>query len=106
MLSFAWPARGLKSLTLGLMIAGGGAVAADMAAGADMPRFVQPHAVQPQLVQPYDPYAPCGVHIDRVALFDHKGRPTVPARTPFFYCLTGYTLVPGDIPPPPEYCCR
>jgi hypothetical protein len=33
------------------------------------------------------------------------GTPTVPARTPYFYCVTGTVLVPGDIPPPPEYCC-
>jgi hypothetical protein len=31
--------------------------------------------------------------------------PTVPARTPYFTCVTGTVLVPGDIPPPPEYCC-
>jgi hypothetical protein len=33
------------------------------------------------------------------------GTPTVPARTPYFTCVTGTVLVPGDIPPPPEYCC-
>jgi hypothetical protein len=42
---------------------------------------------------------------ERVILFDEKGRPTVPARTPYFYCVTGTVLLPGDIPPPPEYCC-
>jgi hypothetical protein len=31
--------------------------------------------------------------------------PTVPARTPYFTCVTGTTLLPGEIPPPPEYCC-
>jgi hypothetical protein len=31
--------------------------------------------------------------------------PTVPARTPYFTCVTGTVLLPGDIPPPPEYCC-
>jgi hypothetical protein len=40
-----------------------------------------------------------------VILFDEKGRPTVPARTPYFYCLTGTVLLPADIPPPREYCC-
>jgi hypothetical protein len=40
-----------------------------------------------------------------VVLFDENGRPTVPARTPYFYCVTGTMLIPGDIPPPPEYCC-
>jgi hypothetical protein len=40
-----------------------------------------------------------------VVLFDERGHPTVPARTPYFYCVTGTTLLPRDIPPPPEYCC-
>lgn len=31
--------------------------------------------------------------------------PTRPARTPYFTCVTGTVLLPGDIPPPPEYCC-
>jgi len=48
----------------------------------------------------------CGQNVDNVVLFDEKGRPTIPARTPFFYCVTGETLLPGQIPPPPEYCCR
>lgn len=51
-------------------------------------------------------YAVCDVPTGPVILFDTKGRPTVPARTPMFYCLTGHTLTPGEIPPPPEYCCR
>ena len=48
----------------------------------------------------------CGQNVEDVVLFDEKGRPTIPARTPFFYCVTGETLLPGQIPPPPEYCCR
>jgi hypothetical protein len=40
-----------------------------------------------------------------VILYDKHGRPTVPARTPYYYCVTGTTLLPGEIPPPPEYCC-
>ena len=40
-----------------------------------------------------------------VVLYDEEGRPTVPGRTPYYYCVTGTTLLPGDIPPPPEYCC-
>jgi hypothetical protein len=38
-------------------------------------------------------------------LFEH-GYPTVVARTPYFTCVTGTVLLPGDIPPPPEYCCH
>jgi len=40
-----------------------------------------------------------------VTLFDKRGTPTVPARTPYFTCITGTVLVRYDIPPPPEYCC-
>ncbi len=40
-----------------------------------------------------------------VVLFDKKGTPTVPARTPYFTCITGTVLIPGTIPPPPEFCC-
>ena len=42
---------------------------------------------------------------EEVILFDEDGAPTVPARTPYFTCVTGTTLLPGQIPPPPEYCC-
>ena len=54
--------------------------------------------------------APPVVHVcpgprEVVILYDKEGRPTVPARTPYFTCVTGTTLLPGDIPPPPEYCC-
>ena len=42
---------------------------------------------------------------ETVILFDEDGFPTVPARTPYFTCVTGTTLLPGEIPPPPEYCC-
>ncbi len=48
----------------------------------------------------------CGKRVDQIILFDEYGQPTVPARTPMYYCITGETLLPGDIPPPPEYCCR
>ena len=40
-----------------------------------------------------------------VILYDKEGRPTVPGRTEYYYCVTGTVLRPGDIPPPPEYCC-
>ena len=42
---------------------------------------------------------------EEVILFDWRGTPTVPARTPYFTCVTGTVLLPGQIPPPPEYCC-
>jgi hypothetical protein len=53
----------------------------------------------------------CGEPQEKVILFQHdgaidfSGHPTVPARTPYFTCVTGTVLLPGDIPPPPEYCC-
>jgi hypothetical protein len=48
----------------------------------------------------------CGGPQEQVILFDEHGKPTVPGRTPYFTCVTGTVLVPGDIPPPPEYCCH
>jgi hypothetical protein len=42
---------------------------------------------------------------EHVILFDEWGTPTRPGRTPYFTCVTGTVLLPGDIPPPPEYCC-
>jgi hypothetical protein len=48
---------------------------------------------------------------EQVILFKEEGifprfrYPTIPARTPYYTCVTGSVLVPGDIPPPPEYCC-
>ena len=48
---------------------------------------------------------------EEVVLFTEQGHfptfhiPTEPARTPYYTCVTGRTLKPGDIPPPPEYCC-
>lgn len=50
-------------------------------------------------------YGACAAPQERVALFDEKGKPTVPARTPYFYCVTSTMLLPGELPPPPEYCC-
>ena len=47
----------------------------------------------------------CGQPQEDVILFDEDGTPTVPARTPYFTCVTGTVLLPGQIPPPPEYCC-
>jgi hypothetical protein len=47
----------------------------------------------------------CVGPLEKVVLFDEHGAPTVPARTPYFTCITGTVLLPGNIPPPPEYCC-
>jgi hypothetical protein len=47
----------------------------------------------------------CGGPKEDVELWEKHGTPTRPARTPYFTCITGTVLVPGDIPPPPEYCC-
>jgi len=48
----------------------------------------------------------CPIGGQAVTFFGRDRRPTVPARTPYFYCATGETFLPGDIPPPPEYCCQ
>ena len=47
----------------------------------------------------------CPPREPHVVLFDEDGVPTVPGRTPYYTCVTGTVLLPGDIPPPPEYCC-
>ncbi len=48
----------------------------------------------------------CGGPREDVILFDKDGHATVPGRTLYFTCVTGTVLIPGDIPPPPEYCCH
>lgn len=48
----------------------------------------------------------CGQDVSRIVLFDDEGKPTIPARTPFYTCITGSTLLRDQIPPPPEYCCH
>ncbi len=82
------------------MVAIGGLVAGTMLSGANLAVA----ADMPQTDRPATKI--CGQYVDDVILFDARGRPTIPARTPFFYCVTGETLLPGQIPPPPEYCCR
>ena len=80
----------IGGLVAGTMLSG-----ANLAVAADMPGGISQPAAKI-----------CGQNVDDVVLFDAKGRPTIPARTPFFYCVTGETLLPGQIPPPPEYCCK
>ena len=63
---------------------------------ADMPETV---VVQPVV-------RACVPSQEIVVLYDRRGYPTPPGRTEYYYCVTGTTLFPGDIPPPPEYCCR
>jgi len=81
----------IGGLVAGTMLSG-----ADLAGAADLPGTAGSKQVTNI----------CGQNVDDVVLFDAKGRPTIPARTPFFYCVTGETLLPGQIPPPPEYCCK
>ena len=41
----------------------------------------------------------CGHRMDHIILFDEEGRPTVPARTPMYYCITrGHAAA--------QMCCR
>ena len=80
---------------IGGLVAGTTLSGANLAVAADMPGGISQPAAKI-----------CGQNVDDVVLFDAKGRPTIPARTPFFYCVTGETLLPGQIPPPPEYCCK
>ena len=80
----------IGGLVAGMMLSG-----ADLAVAADMPGTDGRQVTNI-----------CGQNVADIVLFDEKGRPTIPARTPFFYCVTGETLLPGQIPPPPEYCCK
>ncbi|WP_205521004.1 hypothetical protein [Propylenella binzhouense] len=85
----------LSALAVAAMLAAAGfAKAADLPGGA----VVAPVVYQPVAVA-------CPVPQERVIFFDRRGVPTSPARTPYFYCVTGTMLMPGDVPPPPEYCC-
>ena len=78
------------------LVAGTMLSSVDLAAAADMPGAASAEPVKNI----------CGQNVNDVVLFDARNRPTIPARTPFFYCVTGETLLPGQIPPPPEYCCK
>jgi hypothetical protein len=62
-------------------------------------------ADMPQSVLVERPARVCPAPREIVQLYDEEGRPTVAGRTEYYYCVTGTTLFPGDIPPPPEYCC-
>ena len=81
---------------IGGLVAGTMLSSIDLASAADMPGTADGRQVTNI----------CGQNVADIVLFDSKGRPTIPARTPFFYCVTGETLLPGQIPPPPEYCCK
>jgi hypothetical protein len=82
----------LQALSLAVAAATGTAAGAAQAADLTVP------------VEPRRVIAACAPQ-EVVILYDERGRPTVPARTPYYYCVTGTTLLPGEIPPPPEYCC-
>jgi hypothetical protein len=85
-------ALALSAAAVAIMIgAAGRADAADLGDG---------YVPQPQHVT-----LGCAGPQETVIFFDEYGRPTVPARTPYYYCVTGRMLVNSDIPPPPEYCC-
>ncbi|MHA1189642.1 MAG: hypothetical protein ACTSSQ_04175 [Alphaproteobacteria bacterium] len=76
-----------------MLAAAGQAPAADLSSGDVVYDDNQPNFV-------------CGQDMSKIVLFDAEGRPTIPARTEMFACITGVTLISGDIPPPPEYCCH
>ena len=81
-------AAALSAMAVGAMIAGTG-----QAGAADLGVYPQ----QRDVIAACPPGEVVVIFID--------GRATIPARTPYFTCLTGTTLLPGTIPPPPEYCC-
>ena len=81
----------ISGFIMAILVAAGTAGAADLSAGDGE----QDRAI----------YV-CGHRMDHIILFDEEGRPTVPARTPMYYCITRETLPPNVLPPPPEYCCH
>ncbi len=82
----------LSAFAIAVMIA-----AAGSAGAADMPERGDQSQAQAA-------YGQCAAK-ETVQLFDENGWPTVVGRTPYYTCVTGSTLLPGQIPPPPEYCC-
>lgn len=86
-------AMALAGLAAGVMIG-----VAGQANAADLPYTPAPGAHQQVVV------GSCSGR-EVVILFDERGHPTIPARTPYYYCAVGTTLLAGDIPPPREYCC-
>jgi hypothetical protein len=83
---------------LGAALALSAAAIAAMSAAASRAGAADLTIPQEQVVVPACPR-------EVVIIYDKEGRPTVPARTPYYYCMTGTTLLPGQIPAPPEYCC-
>ena len=81
----------LSAFAIAALIAGAGSAGA-----ADMPEGYN---------QSRAGYGQCSGPKETVILFDENGWPTVVGRTPYYTCVTGSTLLPGQIPPPPEYCC-
>ena len=85
----------ISGFIMATLVAAGSAGAADLSAGDGNGIGYDDRAI----------YV-CGQRMDHIILFDEWGRPTVPARTPMYYCITGRTLTKSQLPPPPEYCCR
>ncbi|WP_156953222.1 hypothetical protein [Afifella pfennigii] len=76
-----------------------------LAAGVSASRAADLYVPQQEVYRPAPAPVACPIGGQTVTFYDRQGHPTAPARTPYFYCATGETFLPGDIPPPPEYCC-
>ena len=83
----------LSATALVLMVAMSG-----LAGAADMPGTYVDRQPAPRVQA-------CAGPQETVILYDEEGVPTVPGRTPYYYCVTHATLLPGELPPPREYCC-
>ncbi|SER02409.1 hypothetical protein SAMN05216548_11081 [Faunimonas pinastri] len=92
----------ISAMAITAMLAASGAHAADLPQ-----QEVARYQGQYQEVRVAGPaYGSCGRPLEQVQLSDAEGRPTAPGRTPYYTCVTGTTLLPGAVPPPPEYCCH
>lgn len=88
--------QALAAAILSAMAVAAMSAAVDRAGAADLTVYPDERQVLVQACPPPQ---------ETVILYDEEGVPTVPGRTPYYYCVTGTTLLPGEIPPPPEYCC-
>jgi hypothetical protein len=87
-------ALALSALAIAAML---GAIGPSTAADLSYDQPAPQRACPAETVILYDDYAE--------QLFEWLESPSVPARTPYYTCVTGTVLLPGQIPPPPEYCC-
>lgn len=89
-----------------LVAAAMAALVPTMGVAADLPAQVEAPVVMEEVPVATGYTDICGRPLAVVPIFfDHRGKPTPVARTPYYYCVTGRTLTPYELPPTYEYCC-